>query len=152
VIIGVKNMDLKKIVPVLAIMAMMCVCVVSMQPASAAHQTAVKAYTFDPNNPPGDELETNLNIQQGDATDLAATLHVDGGGQQWFRYIHFYVYNSNGDQIANEERNSGFGGVARCWINSRSWEPGTYKISIIYWGNDDDGYPRADKDLTLHIV
>ena len=104
-------MELKKIVPVLAIMAMMGVFVVSMQPASAAHQTVVKAYNYDPYDPPGDEIGTNLNISKGEYLDLAATLHVDGGNPQWFRYIHFYVYNSKGDQIANEERNSGFGGV-----------------------------------------
>ena len=145
-------MDLKKKIPIMALIAMMSIFMVGMPAVSAAHTTKVKGYTYNPNNPPGDELGADLFIKKGDATDLAATLHVDGGNPQWFRYIHFYVYNSNGDQIVNEERNSGFGGVARCWINSKGWEPGNYKISIIYWGNDDDGYPRADKEVILHIV
>jgi hypothetical protein len=145
-------MNLKKIVPVLAMMVMVGVFVVSMQPASAAHQTALKVYKHDPNFPPGEELGSDLVINKGDALDISATLHVDGGNPQWFRYIHFYVHNSTGDQIVNEERNSGFGGVTRCWINSKKWEAGKYKISIIYWGNDEDGYPKAVKIVNLCIV
>jgi len=145
-------MELKKIVTILAIMAMMGVFVVSMQPASAAHQTVLKAYNYDLNDLPGYELSNDWSISKGDVMDISATLHVDGGNPQWFRYIHFSVYNSKGDQIINEERSSGFGGVARCWIDSKDWEPGTYKISMIYWGNDKDGYPRADKEIMVHII
>ncbi len=145
-------MDLKRIVPLLAIMVMMGVWVCSMQPASAAHQTTIKAYNYDWNDPPGEEIGSDFVINKGEALDISATLHVDGGGQQWFRYLQYYVYNSTGDQIINQERNSGFGGLARCWINSRNWETGTYKINIVYLGNDDDGYPRAVKDINLRIV
>ena len=144
-------MKLKKVVSVLAIMAMMCMCVVSMQPASA-HQTVLKAYHYDPNDPPGTEIANDLTIKKGEKLDISAALHVDGGSPKWFRYIHFYVYNSKGDQIVNEERNSLFGGTAWCRINSKEWESGDYTMSVIYWGNTDDDYPRADKDLTLHIV
>lgn len=145
-------MYLKKIVPILAIMAMMGVFVVAMQPASAAHQTIVKAYTYDPYDPPGIEIRNVLQIKKGNPLDIASTLHVDGGNPQWFRYIHFYVYNSKGEQIVNEKRNSGFGGTARCWINSKNWDTGTYKLCLTYLGNDGDGYPRADKEITVHIV
>jgi hypothetical protein len=144
-------MDLKKIVPILAIMAMMCISLVAMQSASAASTTEVKAYTYDPYDPPGTEIGKEMTIKKGEYLDIAATLHVDGGNPQWFRYIHYYVYNSKGDQIVNEERNSGFGGVARCWINSKTWDKGTYKICVIYWGSDDGDYPRADKEIKLHI-
>ena len=145
-------MEIKKIVPILAIMAMMGVFVVSMQPASAAHQTVLKAYNYDSYNPPGMEIGDDWIIKKGESLDISATLHVDDGNPQWFRYIHFYVYNSKGDKIVNEKRTSGFGGVARCGINSKNWEPGTYRMSIIYYGNDRDGYPRADKEFIVHIV
>ncbi|UTB32361.1 MAG: hypothetical protein NKF70_12860 [Methanobacterium sp. ERen5] len=141
-----------KIVPMLAVMAMMAVFVVSMQPASAAHQTVLKAYNYDPYDPPGNELGKEMTIKKGDVLDISATLHVDGANPQWFRWIHYYVYDPKGNQIVNEERNSGFGGIARCWINSRDWETGTYKISLIYWGNEEDGYPSADKEVNLRIV
>ena len=143
-------MELRKIVPILAVMAMICI-FFSMQSVSAAHQTEVKAYQYDPNDPPGDELGTDLFIKKGDALDIGATLHVDGGGPQWFRFIHMYIYNSKGNQIVNEDRSAGFG-VARFWINSKKWEPGNYRICLIYWGNKDDDYPRADKEILLHIV
>jgi hypothetical protein len=145
-------MELKKIVPILAVMAMMGVFVVSMQTASATHQTVLKAYNYDPYDPPGMEIGNDWTIKKGEYLDISASLHVDGGNPQWFRYIHFYVYNARGDQIVNEERSSGFGGIARCWIDSKKWEPGTYKMCIIYWGNDDDGYPRTDKEFNIHIV
>jgi|GEM_PF-3263253 len=148
---GCEIMELKKIVPVLAMMVMMCMCVVSMQPASA-HQTVLKAYHYDPNDPPGTEIANDLTIKKGEDFQISATLHVDGGNPQWFRYIHFYAYDSKGDQIANDLGNSGFGGVAGCWIHSKDWEPGNYTMSVIYWGNERDGYPRADKDFILHIV
>jgi len=61
------------------------------------------------------------------------------------------VYNSKGDQIVNEERNSGFGGIARCWINSKDWGKGTYNVSVVYQGNEDDGYSKAEKKVVLHI-
>ena len=144
-------MELKKIVPILAIMAMMCMCVVSMQPATAAHQTVLKAYEYEPLNPPGKELGNEIYILKGYHLDIGSTLHVDGGSPQWFRHIHFYVYNASGDQIVNEERNTGFGGIVRCWIDSSKWDSGTYKISVVYLGNDRFGYPRANKDITLHI-
>ena len=93
-----------------------------------------------------------MTIKKGDFLDIAATLHVDGGNPQWFRYMNFYVYNSKGDQIVNEERNTGFGGVSRCGINSKKWDIGTYKICVTYLGSDDGDYPRADKEVTLHII
>jgi hypothetical protein len=61
------------------------------------------------------------------------------------------VYNLNGDKIVNEERNSGFGGVARCYVNSKNLNTGTYKISLVYDGNVGDEYPRAKKNMMLHI-
>lgn len=125
-------MELQKIVPVLAIMAMMGVFVVSMQPACAAHQTVLKGYQYDPNDPPGTELGTDLYIKKGNYLDVAATLHVDGGNPQWFRWVHFYVYDPNGNQIVDEQRTTGFG-VARCWINSKDWKSGNYTISMIFW-------------------
>lgn len=144
-------MEWKRIIPILAIVAIMGVFMGAMHPASAASTTEVKAYTYDPYDPPGTELGKELTIKKGEYLDIAATLHVDGGNPQWFRYIHYYVYNSNGDQIVNEERNSGFGGVARCWINSKNWDAGTYKLCITYWGSDDGDYPRADKNVIVHI-
>lgn len=145
-------MELQRIVPVLALMAMMGVLVVSMQPACAAHQTVLKAYNYDPYDPPGTEIGSEMTIKKGDYLDVAASLNVNGGNPQWFRWIDFYVYDSTGNQIIKEERNSAFGGIARCWMNSKEWTIGTYKINIIYRGNDDDDYPRADKNILLHIV
>ena len=145
-------MGLKKKIPLMALIAIIGMCFMVLQPASAAHTTEVKAYQYDPYDPPGTELGTDWYIKKGDYIDVAATLHVDGGNPQWFRYIHFYVYDPTGNQIFNEERNSGFGGLARCWINSRDWNSGNYTLQVTYWGNDDDGYPRADKYIALHIV
>ena len=144
-------MELKRIAPILAIMAMMCVFVVSMQSASAAN-TELKVYNYDQYDPPGAELGKDLYIKKGQYLDIAASIHVDGGKPQWFRWVHYYVYNSNGYQIVNEERNSGFGGIARCCINSKEWEPGNYKLCVTYWGNNNDNYPRADKEVMVHIV
>lgn len=146
-----KNMSWKRKVPVLAL-AMMCLFMIGAQAVSAAHTTEVKGYGYDPYDPPGEELGTDWYIKKGEDIDVAATLHVDGGNPQWFRWMHFYVYNSKGDQIVNEERNTGFGGVSRCWINSKDWEIGNYKLCIIYWGNEDDDYLRADKEVMIHIV
>jgi len=145
-------MDLKRIMPILAIMAMMGVFLVAMQPASAASKTEIKVYTYDPNDTPGMEIGKNLTITRGGDIDLTATLHVDNGSPQWFRYVNFYVYNPDGDQIVNEERNTAFGGVSRCIINSKTWARGKYKVCVTYLGNEHDGYPRADKEFTLTII
>ena len=125
---------------------------VAMQPANASSTTEIKIYTYNPYDPPGTELGKDMTIKKGNALDIAATLHVDSGNPQWFRFIHFYVYNSKVDQIIKEERNSGFGGVARCLIDSKNWDNGTYKVCVTYWGSDDGDYPRADKEITLHIT
>ena len=145
-------MDLKKIIPILAILAVMGVFLGAIQPASAASTTEVKAYTYDPHDPPGTELGAVKNIKKGEDVSLAANLHVDGGNPQWFRWMHLYIYNSKGDQIYNEERNSGFGGVTMFWVDSRKWDAGDYKMCFTYWGSDDGDYPRADKEVKLHIT
>lgn len=151
--VGVKKkMDLKKVVPILAVMAMMMVFLVAMQPASAASKSEIKVYPYDQCDPPGAEVGKELSIYNGEYLDLAATLHIDGGNPQWFRWVTFYVYDSKGKQIVSEERNSGFGGIARCWINSKDWDKGTYKVSVVYGGNTDDGYPRVEKYFKLNII
>ena len=129
------------------------VLLVGAQAVSAAHTTEVKVYNYNPYDLPGPEISgTDLYIKKGEYVDFTATLHVDGGNPQWFRWINFYVYNANGNQILNKEFNSGFGGLAHCWINSRKWEAGNYKIYISYPGNEDDGYPPANKEIMLHIA
>ncbi|ADZ09736.1 hypothetical protein Metbo_1504 [Methanobacterium lacus] len=142
-------MELKRIVPILAIMAMMGVFLVAMQPASAASKSEIKVYQYDP--PGAEVVGKEISIYKGEYLDLAATLHIDDGNPQWFRWVNFYVYNSKGDQIVNEERNSGFGGIARCWINSKDWSKGTYNVSVVYQGNEDDGYSKAEKKVVLHV-
>jgi hypothetical protein len=144
-------MDLKKIIPLVVIIAMMGVFLGAIHPASAASTTEVKAYNYDPYDPPGIELNRDITIKNGESLDISATLHVNGGNPQWFRWLNFYIYNSKGEQIVNEERNTGFGGVARCYIKTKDWNPGTYKLSIVYPGNEKDGYPRAEKNITVHI-
>lgn len=145
-------MDLKRIMPILAIMAMMGVFLVAMQPASAASKTEIKIYTYDQIDPPGMEIEKNLTMVRGGDMDISATLHVNNGNPQWFRWVNFNVYNDHGDQIVSEERNTAFGGISRCLINSKTWERGKYKVCVTYFGNEHDGYPRADKEFTLTII
>ena len=43
-------------------------------------------------------------------------------------------------------------GVAHYKINTKHWDKGTYKLCVIYWGSDNGDYPRADKEITLHIT
>jgi hypothetical protein len=145
-------MDLKRIMPILAIMAMMGVFLVAMQPASAASKTEIKVYAYDPVDPPGKEIGKNLTMVMGGIMDISATLHVNNGSPQWFRWVNFNVYNDHGDQIVREERNTAFGGVSRCWIDTKTWGRGKYKVCVTYLGNEDDGYPRADKEFTLTII
>jgi len=145
-------MDLKKIVPILAIMAMMGVFMGAVQPANATSTTEVKVYTYDPYDPPGTELGTVKTIKKDEDVSLAATLHVDSGNPQWFRWMHLYIYNSKGEQIYNEERNTGFGGVSMFWVDSKNWDSGDYKMCFTYWGSDDGDYPRVDKEVKLHIT
>jgi hypothetical protein len=145
-------MESKRIMPILAIMALMGVFLVAMQPASAASKTEIKVYTYDPMDRPGMEIGKNLTMVRGGDLDISATLHVNDGSPQWFRWVNFYVYNEQGDQIVSEERNTAFGGVSRCMINSKTWGRGKYKVGVTYLGNEHDGYPRADKEFTLTII
>ncbi len=145
-------MDLKKIISILAVMSVIGVFLVAVQPATAAKTTEIKAYYYNAFLPPGAEINTDMYVNKSADIDISATLHVNGGKPQWFRYMHCYIYNSKGELIVHEERNSGFGGIARFWVDKRKWNTGTYKISIIYWGNSRYGYPRADKNITLHLV
>lgn len=144
-------MDLKKLVPILAVMAMMGVFLVAMQPASAASKSEIKVYQYDQYDPPGAQIDKEIYIGKGEYLDLAASLHIDDGHPQWFRWVTFKVYDSNGKEIVNEERNSGFGGIARCWINSKDWNKGTYNVCVVYAGNEEDGYPKAEKKFVVHI-
>lgn len=145
-------MDLKKIGPILALIAVSGMFLMGMQTVSAAHTMDIKAYSYDPYDPPGKEIGSDINISKGEYVDIAATLHVDGSNPQWFRYLNFRVYNSKGDQLVNEERNTGFGGTSRCWINSKKWDKGEYMIEVYYEGNKKDDYPSASKKFTLSIV
>ena len=147
-------MYIKKIIPILALIAIMGVFMGAMHPISAVSTTEVKAYTFDAYDPPGTELGAVKNIKKGEDVSLAATLHVDGGNPKWFRWLHLYIYNSNGEQIYNEERNSGsgFSGAAIFFVDSRKWDVGDYKMCFTYQGNKNDGYPRADKEVKLQIT
>ncbi len=145
-------MYMKKIVPILALIAISGVFLMGVQAVSAAHTTEVKAYTYDAIYSPEGEIGSSMDLTKGYTFDIAATLHVDGGNQQWFRSITYNVYNSNGDQIVNEERSTGFGGIARCRINTKEWDYGNYLVKVSYLGNDKDEYPGAEKKFTLHIV
>lgn len=132
-------------------MAMMGVFLVAMQPASATSKTEIKVYKYDIYAPPGTELDKDFYIKKGDPLDLAATLHVNGGNPQWFRNIHLKVYNSKGEQLVNQKQTSSFGGEALFYVKTKNWDSGTYKICMIYEGNKRDGYPRAEKEIILHI-
>ena len=145
-------MDWKKIIPIVAVMAMMGVFAFAIQPATATKTTDIKVYQYDPKDPPGIDLGTDMYINKGGITDLAATLHVNGGKPQWFRNLIFYFYNSKGKLILVQEVNSGFGGLAHCKVYTKMWKTGTYKISIVNWGNRLLGYPKTVRNITLHIV
>jgi hypothetical protein len=145
-------MDLKKLLPILAMIAVSGVFLMGMSAVSAAHTMDVKAYSYDPYDPPGPEIVNQINITKGEYLDFAATLHVDGGNPLWFRYLNFEVYNSQGDQILNQERNTGFGGIARCWIDSKNWKAGNYTLVISYDGNEKEDYPIAFKKFEVNIL
>jgi hypothetical protein len=145
-------MYLKKTIPILAIIAMMSVFMGAMHPASASSTTEVKAYIYNPHHPPGTELGKEITIKRGQALDIAGTVHINGGKPKWYRYIHFNVYNPKGNQIVDEERIAGYSGVVHYKINTKKWNTGTYKLCVIYWGSDNGDYPRADKEITLHII
>lgn len=55
------------------------------------------------------------------------------------------MLNFHGDEIFNEDRNTGFGGISRCWINTKKWEAGNYSVVVSYGGNEKDDYPSASK-------
>jgi hypothetical protein len=78
-------MDWKKIVPI-AVMAMM-VFAFTTHTVSAASTTGIKAYAYNPYDPPGNELGKDMYLKTGESLDIAVTPHLDGGNPQWFRCL-----------------------------------------------------------------
>jgi hypothetical protein len=145
-------MYLKKIVPILALIALSGVFLMGLQAVSATHTTEIKTYTCDINDPPGIEIVKEKSLIKDEPFDITSSLHVDGGNPQWFRWVNYKVFNSHGDQIVNEDRNTGFGGIARCWIDTRHWNAGNYTVEVSYGGNEKDDYPPASNKFVLHVL
>lgn len=103
---------------------------------------------------------------------FTATRHVDVKDPEWFRYIHCYVYKLNPtgsrqDQVRNLKDDTkppttlNAPASASFRVDPSGWDSyldcGDYLICLIYWGNDHpwpftDPWPRADKEIKLHIV
>jgi hypothetical protein len=143
---------MKKIVPILALIAISGVFLMGMQAVSAAHTTEIKTYNYDPYDPPGQEIGKETSLIISEAFDISASLHIDGGNPQWFRWVNYKVFNSHGDQIVNEDRNTGFGGIARCWVNTKNWKAGNYTVEVSYGGNEEDEYSPATKKFALKVL
>jgi hypothetical protein len=143
-------MGLKIIIPTLGIILMLVVFLVAVQPASAVSKTEIKVYQYDLYDPLHEEIHQDLWIKKGQYLALQATIHINGGNQEWMKMLHFYIFNSAA-QIVNEERSTGLGGVANFDIDTRNWGAGTYTIGIAYL-DEDIGYPIAGHDIELHIV
>jgi hypothetical protein len=145
-------MYMKKIVPILVLMAISGVILMGMQAVSATHTTEIKTYNYDLYDPPGQEIDKETSLSLPDSFDISVTLHVDDGAPKWFRWVNYKVFNSQGDQIVNEDRNTGFGGIARCWINTEYWNAGNYTVEVSYGGNEKDDYPSASKKFALIVL
>lgn len=144
---GIKKMKSKKIISIMVVILFLGVFTANIHPVSAT-TTEIKASIFA-----GDELRSDWYIQKDRRLDVKATLHVDGGDPQWFRYIHFYLYKVNpdgtrGEQIESIELSTE-GGNAH--YRSASALDGEYLLCIIYWGSDDGEWPRADKEIRVHV-
>jgi hypothetical protein len=142
-------MSLKNIIPTLGILLMLGMFLVAVQPASAVSKTEIEVYKFDLYDPV--EVFQELWIEKGKNLVLQASLHIDGGNPEWMKMLRLYVFNST-DQLVNEERSTGLGGIATFNLNTKNWDAGTYTIGIVYLDNDSFGYPRAGHDIELHIV
>lgn len=140
-------MYLKKIMPILFLMAMIGIFMGAVQPASAT-TTEIKAYKLYPDQ----ELFNQVSIKKGQIWDLHATLHVNGGDPQWYRYIHLYIYDSHGNQVFNEQGCTWLFGISNFKINANDYPCGDYKMCFIYWGSPDGEWPRADKEMVLHVT
>lgn len=120
-----------------------------VNPTVATHTTQIKVYSDYSGNEIGNDLY--LNKKDNGKIAIKVTLHVDDGNPQWYRWIHFYLYDPQGKQIHNEEHSTAFGSARFC-RGIDDLKSGSYKLCIIYWGNEDDDYPRADKEINIHIT
>jgi len=145
-------MSMKKIVPILVMIAISGVFLMGLQAVSAVHTTEIKTYNYDPYDPPGQEIGKETSLRIPEAFDISASLHVDGGNPQWFRWVNYKVFTPHGDQIFNEDRNTGLGGIARCWISTKNWKAGNYTVVVSYGGNEKDDYPSASKKFALKVI
>jgi hypothetical protein len=138
-------MDLKKIIPILAIMAMIGIFLVAMQPANAA-TTGLIVYHH------GTFLGTEMSIKKGEKLDLIATLSVDGRALQPLRYINLYIRNSKDILTHKDESFTGIGGYSYFNVDTSKWACGNYKMLFIYWGSHDGEWPIAKKIVKLQIT
>jgi len=139
-------LDLKKIVSILLVMAIVGVFMGSMQPASAV-TTEIKVNS--------DNTTTEISIPKGKThmtNELHASLHVDGGNAQWYRYITLIIRNSEGKLVYRDDQCTWAFGQAVFGGYAAKLDVGDYTMKFIYWGSDDGEWPKAKKIVKLHII
>jgi len=96
-------------------------------------------------------VDTDFNIKKGHDFSANAALYVDGSYRS-FRWLHLYIYDSNGKEVYCDQELTGFNGKTLFIPEIGRWDYGTYKITIIYWGSDDGEWLKGDKTVNMHII
>lgn len=138
-------MNLKKI-HILTLMVILSVLVCGMGTVAASHTTQIKVYQDYVGR-----VSSLVLVEKGHDLVLQASLHVDGNDwNEWFRYLHFKVYDSNDNLIFDREYNTELG-MARVEVPVDRWGRGFYKLIVSYDGNTRDDYLPTEKVLALQI-
>lgn len=143
-------MNLKKFVLLLAVVAIVSVFLGGMQTVSAVTQSEIWVFKDGISNP-AVLCGSDLDIKRGENLHLETELHFDGDCDAAFwRVLHFYVYNSQGELLINKTHMTVLGCVYFD-IHCKEWGSGTYNVDIAYDGNKKQKIPGAEKVIQLHL-